>query len=677
MYESLVKYANEKREADKNRYWDGNVPASYETDDKPPKKLGRWVNRQRSAYANKKLKKEFVEKLEMAGLKWTAMDSKKDLENSEVLMRQRALMQAQRPIIRTVPQIGRPGVTTVRPVVAGSRPTPAGARTVVTTSGVRVPVQATTRPGTRPLTVMSGGRPDTQGAMVARPGATTGARTIVPGTPGPRPITVVSGLRPIVPGTVGVRPVTTATTGRAQGQTTAVGARPVTSMTTAVRQVASGTRAVATVIAPTQVIQGGGTAVATSVATKPGHALVPATIAQKQVIKSENNVATSTTRVLPSTTKVGTTIAQAGQTVLATGKQMLTSSDRVAPPVSSAVRVLPPTTKVAVTTTRPGQTTSTVGQRPTVRVIKPTVVNKSGSAVCKPIQSIASKHAVRVVPLTTKAGTTSTKTGQQLATPCAQIIMPATSRIVPPMLDTKTMTPKQSQSSGLIAHQNPSPTHKPVPYIATRGAPATETKNGIPNPKPIIMNLSKVHQSDSVSPKVAFSKTATSNTTAAEGPLKAVQVPVTTVTTSVPAKSVSRDSTVRMVPSFKHPIRILGSPPPSTNATDHTLLTTKAAATRASTPSVPRTPMSSSAVSEHTLQNTIPMAPTATATLTHTPKPNVQAARLNVALQQSNCIAKVTSALPKQSTSVISTSQLQTVATVTSPPAQNPAEMGT
>jgi len=76
MYDTLCKYAQERRDSDENSYWDGNVPASHETDDKPPKRLGRWVNRQRSAYATEKLKKEFVIKLEKIGLKWTAHDKK-------------------------------------------------------------------------------------------------------------------------------------------------------------------------------------------------------------------------------------------------------------------------------------------------------------------------------------------------------------------------------------------------------------------------------------------------------------------------------------------------------------------------------------------------------------------------------------------------------------------------
>jgi hypothetical protein len=56
--------------------WDGNVPANYRTEDNPPKSLGRWVNRQRSAYAKGKLKQEFVDKLERVGLKWAVHEKK-------------------------------------------------------------------------------------------------------------------------------------------------------------------------------------------------------------------------------------------------------------------------------------------------------------------------------------------------------------------------------------------------------------------------------------------------------------------------------------------------------------------------------------------------------------------------------------------------------------------------
>ena len=115
MYDALCKFAIAKRTIDESGHWDGNVPAGYETDDKPPKKLGRWINRQRSAFANKKLKKEFVEKLQKSGMKWTASDSKKDIEN-DVLIRQRILVQAQRGVVRPTPQIIRSGMTGARPI---------------------------------------------------------------------------------------------------------------------------------------------------------------------------------------------------------------------------------------------------------------------------------------------------------------------------------------------------------------------------------------------------------------------------------------------------------------------------------------------------------------------------------------------------------------------------------
>lgn len=80
MYGALCRYADEKkREASLSSatsYWDGNVPANYRTEDNPPKSLGRWVNRQRSAFAKGKLKAEFVDKLERVGLKWAVHEKK-------------------------------------------------------------------------------------------------------------------------------------------------------------------------------------------------------------------------------------------------------------------------------------------------------------------------------------------------------------------------------------------------------------------------------------------------------------------------------------------------------------------------------------------------------------------------------------------------------------------------
>jgi len=70
MFDSLLEYVYERKAEDPNNEWDGNVPANHKTDDKPSKALGRWINRQRSAYMKHKLKKEFVDKLDAVGLKW-------------------------------------------------------------------------------------------------------------------------------------------------------------------------------------------------------------------------------------------------------------------------------------------------------------------------------------------------------------------------------------------------------------------------------------------------------------------------------------------------------------------------------------------------------------------------------------------------------------------------------
>jgi hypothetical protein len=76
MYEALCKYVQARKIIDKNNIWDGHVPANYETNEKPPKRLGRWVTRQRTAYSNKKLKNEYREKLEKVGLSWEPNETK-------------------------------------------------------------------------------------------------------------------------------------------------------------------------------------------------------------------------------------------------------------------------------------------------------------------------------------------------------------------------------------------------------------------------------------------------------------------------------------------------------------------------------------------------------------------------------------------------------------------------
>lgn len=67
MYDALSNYVEKRK---REGTWDGVVPACLETDDSPPKKLGKWANRQRNAYLSSKLKDEFLIKLKDIGIKW-------------------------------------------------------------------------------------------------------------------------------------------------------------------------------------------------------------------------------------------------------------------------------------------------------------------------------------------------------------------------------------------------------------------------------------------------------------------------------------------------------------------------------------------------------------------------------------------------------------------------------
>jgi hypothetical protein len=74
MYDALCIYV-EKRKSDGT--WDGIVPVCFETDDSPPKKLGKWINRQRNAYISSRLKDEFFIKFKDMGIKWADGSVKK------------------------------------------------------------------------------------------------------------------------------------------------------------------------------------------------------------------------------------------------------------------------------------------------------------------------------------------------------------------------------------------------------------------------------------------------------------------------------------------------------------------------------------------------------------------------------------------------------------------------
>jgi len=79
MYGNLIRYIEEKKAT--SGEWDGNVPANYRTQDNPPRALGRWINRQRTARVKRKLKPEHVDKLTVLGLKWSVHErTAKELE---------------------------------------------------------------------------------------------------------------------------------------------------------------------------------------------------------------------------------------------------------------------------------------------------------------------------------------------------------------------------------------------------------------------------------------------------------------------------------------------------------------------------------------------------------------------------------------------------------------------
>jgi Helicase associated domain len=83
MYDTLCQYVKERKAAaDPNRAWDGNVPANHKTNDNPPKALGRWINRQRSAYGKGQLKKELVDKLNAIGLRWSVHERRAVVSSS-------------------------------------------------------------------------------------------------------------------------------------------------------------------------------------------------------------------------------------------------------------------------------------------------------------------------------------------------------------------------------------------------------------------------------------------------------------------------------------------------------------------------------------------------------------------------------------------------------------------
>ena len=92
MFITLKNHVDEIRRTNPEKGWDGNVPANFKT--KCQKSLGRWVNRQRAAYAKEKLKKEYVDKLEALGLKWSELKGKDDRDDDDGSTCDEALLKA-------------------------------------------------------------------------------------------------------------------------------------------------------------------------------------------------------------------------------------------------------------------------------------------------------------------------------------------------------------------------------------------------------------------------------------------------------------------------------------------------------------------------------------------------------------------------------------------------------
>jgi hypothetical protein len=78
MYKSLCVYAQQQQTLCPGG-WDGNIEANYKTNTHPQLSLGRWVNRQRSAYAKRHLKDEYVQQLNAIGLQWAIPNSHTDI----------------------------------------------------------------------------------------------------------------------------------------------------------------------------------------------------------------------------------------------------------------------------------------------------------------------------------------------------------------------------------------------------------------------------------------------------------------------------------------------------------------------------------------------------------------------------------------------------------------------
>jgi hypothetical protein len=155
MYETLLEYVRERKTEDPGNEWDGNVPANHKTSDKPPKALGRWINRQRSAYMKDKLKKEFVDKLDAVGLKWAVHERRPypypPTPVSSGVTSSPALHHAPKPVAAPTPAATPKPMVVFSSLVAGG-PKSSAKATATAVAGPK-PVPAPTKAASTTITV--------------------------------------------------------------------------------------------------------------------------------------------------------------------------------------------------------------------------------------------------------------------------------------------------------------------------------------------------------------------------------------------------------------------------------------------------------------------------------------------------------------------------------------------
>eukprot|EP00526_Cylindrotheca_closterium_P002923 CAMPEP_0113658962 /NCGR_PEP_ID=MMETSP0017_2-20120614/32062_1 /TAXON_ID=2856 /ORGANISM="Cylindrotheca closterium" /LENGTH=1012 /DNA_ID=CAMNT_0000573397 /DNA_START=113 /DNA_END=3147 /DNA_ORIENTATION=+ /assembly_acc=CAM_ASM_000147 len=184
MFETLCEYVRSKTKD--GGEWDGNVPANYRTEDTPPRALGRWINRQRSAYGKDKLKAEYIEKLNSIGLKWSVHERRPISTPDSVRSAPAAVVvrgtppTASKVAAASTSAAPKPDSATsaaVPPPVANGRPPLAPVKPVVAAAAVAAVKKA---PGPTPTAVGSASVPTTTTAATA---ATPASSTTTSATP--------------------------------------------------------------------------------------------------------------------------------------------------------------------------------------------------------------------------------------------------------------------------------------------------------------------------------------------------------------------------------------------------------------------------------------------------------------------------------------------------------------